>query len=46
MNAIMAALRGGIAPSVVHSMVDVAATALRLTAPNPTSTSPARPQTL
>lgn len=44
MSAIMAALRSGIAPSVVHSMVDVAATALRLTAPTPAS--PPRPHTL
>ncbi len=44
MSAIMAALRSGIAPSVVHSMVDVAATALRVTAPTPAS--PPRPHTL
>ena len=37
MNAIMAALRSGMAPGVVHSMVDVAATALRLTGPAPAS---------
>ena len=45
MNAIMAALRSGIAPSVVHSMVDVAASALRL-APAPTPASPPRHHTL
>lgn len=44
MKAIMAVLRSGIAPSVVHSMVDVAATALRVTAPTPAS--PPRPRTL
>ena len=46
MNAIMAALRSGIAPSVVHSMVDVAASALRLSAPGPTPASPPRHHTL
>ena len=44
MSGIMAALRSGIAPSIVHSMVDVAATALRLKAPTPAS--PPRPYTL
>ena len=46
MNAIMAAVRSGIAPSVVHSMVDVAAAALRVTAPLPTPASPTRHRTL
>lgn len=48
MNAIMAALRSGIAPGVVHSMVDMAAAALRITAPAPAPTpaSPPRHRTL
>lgn len=40
MNAIMAALRSGIAPGVIHSMVDMAAAALRVTAPAPSPASP------
>lgn len=46
MDVIMAALRSGIAPGVVHSMVDMAAAALRLTAPAPSPSSPARHRTL
>lgn len=46
MNAIMAALRSGIVPGVVHSMVDMAAAALRITAPAPTPASPPRHHTL
>lgn len=46
MNGIMAALRSGIAPTVVHSMVDVASTALRLTGPTPTPVSVPRPLTI
>ena len=46
MNAIMAALRSGLAPGVVHSMVDMAAATLHLTAPAPSPTSPTRHRTL
>lgn len=46
MDAIMAALRSGIAPGVVHRMVDMATAALRITAPAPSPSSPARHQTL
>lgn len=46
MSAIMAALRSGIGPDVVHSMVDVAAAALHVTAPAPSPSSPTCNRTL
>lgn len=46
MSAIMAALRSGIGPDVVHSMVDVAAAALHVAAPAPSPSSPTCNRTL